>query len=237
MKREPGQTRLVGVIGGMSWESSVTYYQILNREYRKRLGGHHSAPVLLHSVDFAPIEEMQRAGDWDGTARILIDAAQGLERAGAQLLLLATNTMHLVYPQLENATSVPWIHIADAVGGALRSADAKRPALLGTRFTMERDFYRSRLTELFELDVLVPNEEERTEIDRVIFEELVHGEIRTESRAFYSGVIDRLAEAGADSVILGCTEIGLLIRPEDSRLPVFDTTVTHASAAVEFLLR
>jgi len=221
----------------MSWESTVTYYQEINRDYQKRLGGYHSAPILIHSVDFSPIEEMQRADDWDGAGRALSAAAIGLERAGAGLLLLATNTMHLVFDRLESATSVPWIHIADPAGAALVSDGCTRVGLLGTRFTMERDFYRERLQNRFGLDVRVPAADERAQIDRIIFDELVHGELRDESRAFYQEVISRLARDGAQGVILGCTEIGLLVRPKESPLPVYDTAVLHAKAAVDWLLQ
>ncbi len=239
----------VGIIGGMSWESTVTYYQQINRGYHARRGGHHSAPLLIHSVDFGPIEEMQRAGDWAGTARILAEAARGLEMAGAGVLLLATNTMHLVFDDLVAATTLPWIHIADACGDALRRDGRRRVGLLGTRFTMEQDFYRHRLTGGHGLEILVPDSDERREIDRIIFDELVHGTIRRESRSVYMDVINGLAARGAEAVILGCTEIGLLVgdgpesaAPTDSpaevpSLPLYDTAVIHATAAVEWLLQ
>lgn len=219
----------------MSWESTVPYYQIINTEFHRHLGGYHSAPILLHSVDFAVIEEMQRTDNWEAAARVLAEAAWGLERLGAQLLLLATNTMHLVFAQLESATSVPWIHIADAVGSSLQKAQVKKPILLGTRFTMERDFYRARLLKNYGIDVFLPGSEERREIDRIIFGELVHGVIKDTSRDYFKRVIERLTGAGADSAILGCTEIGLLIRAEDSDVPVFDSAELHARAAVERL--
>ncbi|MDA3948145.1 MAG: amino acid racemase, partial [Spirochaeta sp.] len=206
----------VGIIGGMSWESTVTYYQKLNRRYNARWGGHSSAPVIIHSVDFAAIEAMQRSGDWDGAAAILAEAAIGLERAGATVLLLATNTMHLVFDELVAATHVPWIHIADATGEALQRDGHTTVGLLGTRFTMEEQFYRGRLADRYGLNVLTPEATERREIDRIIFEELVHGTIREETRRYYRSVISAFADAGAEAVILGCTEIGLLFDADDA---------------------
>lgn len=229
--------KLVGIIGGMSWESTVSYYQAINRGYNAIKGGHHSAPLLIHSVDFGPIEALQRSGDWDGTAEILSEAAAGLERAGVGLLLLATNTMHLVFDRLVEASSVPWVHIADATGNALTADRRESVALLGTRFTMEKEFYRSRLSQRFGVEVVVPDAQERREIDRIIFEELVHGTIRDESRGLYRTVIERLAGEGADAVILGCTEIGLLVDPEEISIPTYDTAQLHAAAAVEWLIR
>jgi aspartate racemase len=233
----------VGIIGGMSWESTVTYYQELNRRYNARWGGHSSAPVIIHSVDFAAIEAMQRSGDWDGAAAVLAEAAIGLERAGATVLLLATNTMHLVFDRLQAATTVPWIHIADATGAALQRDGRTTVGLLGTRFTMEEEFYRGRLADRFGLNVLTPEATERREVDRIIFEELVHGTIREESRRYYRSVISALADAGAEAVILGCTEIGLLFdtgnpstdsgKPAPS-IPLYDTTILHVEAALAF---
>lgn len=228
--------RVVGIVGGMSWESTVSYYQMINTEYNAVRGGHHSAPILLHSVDFAPIEEMQRAGDWNAAASRLASAARGLERAGAGLLLLATNTMHLVFDELVSATSVPWDHIADATGRSLQKDRRKRVALLGTRFTMEEPFYRDRLERQFDLDVRVPTGEDRQKIDRIIFEELVHGTIREDSRKIYHEIIGRLTADGADSVVLGCTEIGLLVDPKDLPIPAYDTARLHALSAVAWLL-
>lgn len=225
----------IGIIGGMSWESTSHYYQEINRRYHQRLGGHHSAPIVLYSVDFAPIEAMQRADDWHGLAEILVDAAGRLERAGADVLLLATNTMHLVFDELTSRTTAPWIHIADPAGAALHRDGYRRVGLLGTRFTMERPFYRDRLSERYGLDIVVPDAAERAEVDRVIFEELVHGVIRDESRAYYQRVIRRLGEEGAEAVILGCTEIGLLVDAAASPVAAYDTTALHAAAAVEWV--
>lgn len=226
----------VGIIGGMSWESTLAYYREINRGYNGALGGHASAPILIYSVDFAPIEAMQRRGDWDGTAEILAAAAAGLERAGARFLLLATNTMHLVYDRLVEATTVPWIHIADATGEALARDGRTTVGLLGTRFTMEQPFYRDRLTAGYGLSVLVPDDDARREVDCVIFDELVHGETLASSRETYRSVMATLVNRGAEAIILGCTEIGLLVSPEDASVPLYDTTLVHAAAAVERLL-
>jgi aspartate racemase len=228
--------RIVGILGGMSWESTVTYYQEINRRYHTVRGGHHSAPLLIHSVDFAPIEKMQRSGDWAGTAEILVAAARGLERAGAGLLLLATNTMHLVFPELESATAAPWIHIADAAGAALRRDGVGKIGLLGTRFTMEEPFYRERLAAHFGIETIVPDEAGRREVDRVIFEELVHGRVQESSRDRFLREMAGLADRGAAAIVLGCTEIGLLVAADDSPLPTYDTALLHAAAAVDWLL-
>ncbi|MFW5827457.1 MAG: aspartate/glutamate racemase family protein [Alkalispirochaeta sp.] len=230
------QQEVLGIIGGMSWESTVTYYQEINRRYNARRGGHHSAPLLINSVDFAPIEAMQRSGDWSGTARILIDAARALHRAGATVLLLATNTMHLVLDELADAVALPWIHIADATGEALAGAGIARVGLLGTRFTMEQPFYRDRLADRFGVEVVVPAEDDRRLVDEIIFSELVHGHFTETSREHYREVMQRVAAAGADAVVFGCTEIGLLVGGEDSPVAVYDTTQLHAAAAVERLL-
>jgi aspartate racemase len=228
--------RIVGILGGMSWESTVTYYQEINRRYHAVRGGHHSAPLLIHSVNFAPIEGMQRSGDWGGTAGILTTAARGLEAAGAGLLLLATNTMHLVFPELEEATATPWVHIADATGAALRRDGISTIGLLGTRFTMEEPFYRDRLAARFGIETIVPDEAGRREIDRVIFEELVHGTTAQSSRERFRREMAGLAAAGAGAIVLGCTEIGLLVGSGDSELPTYDTALLHAAAAVDWLL-
>ncbi|HYE49062.1 MAG TPA: aspartate/glutamate racemase family protein [Azospirillaceae bacterium] len=226
--------RTLGLIGGMSWESTALYYRHLNEIAKERLGGLHSAPVLLHSFDFDEIARLQGAGDWDTAAGLLTDAARGLERAGAEALLICTNTMHLVAGQVQAAVGVPLLHIADATGEALRRAGCRRPVLLGTRFTMEKEFYRGRLAERFGIDALVPDEAGRGLVHRVIYEELCRGEVRAESRAAYLAEIARLP--GADAVILGCTEIGMLIGAGDLDLPVFDTTRLHAEAAMDFAL-
>jgi aspartate racemase len=220
----------------MSWESTALYYRALNEGVATRLGGFHSADLLLDSVDFADIERMQAADDWDGATVLLGTRARALAEAGAEFLVLATNTMHLVAEGIETVAGIPLLHIADPTGSALVAAGHSRVGLLGTRFTMERDFYAARLRERFGLDVLVPDAADRDTVHRVIYDELVHGVVTEESRDAYRAVIDRLVAAGADSVILGCTEITLLVGPADSPVPVFDTTALHAAAAVDRML-
>lgn len=228
--------KTIGVIGGMSWESSAEYYRLLNRHTKTRLGGHHNARSLMLTVDFAPIEAYQRAGDWSALARQMADAACHLERGGAELIMLATNTMHRVCDAIEQAISVPFLHIADPTGAALRAAGIERVGLLGTRYTMEQTFYTGRLRERYGLDTLVPDEAGRADVHRIIYDELCHGVVDDASRAVYRRVIEALAARGAQAVILGCTEITLLIKQEDSVLPVFDTTALHAQAAVEWAI-
>jgi aspartate racemase len=225
--------RCIGLIGGMSWESSIEYYRLLNRGVQRRLGGHHSARLLFASVDFEPIKQAQHAGDWAAATAPLVDAARQLERGGADFALLCTNTMHKVFDDLQAATPLPFLHLADATGERLRGAGVRRVGLLGTAFTMEQDFYRGRLATRFGLDVVVPDAADRALVHRVIYDELCRGEVREDSRAAYAGVIARLRAQGAEAVILGCTEITLLVRPEDSVLPVFDTTQIHCDAALE----
>ncbi|MCC8394362.1 aspartate/glutamate racemase family protein [Paraburkholderia sp. MMS20-SJTR3] len=228
--------KTIGVIGGMSWESSTEYYRLLNRHAKARLGGHHNARSLLLTVDFAEVEANQRAGDWAALGKQMADAASQLERGGADLVILATNTMHRVCDSIERAISVPFLHIADPTGEALRAAGVERVGLLGTRYTMEQEFYTGRLRERFGLDTLVPDDAERADVHRIIYDELCHGNVEAESRRVYQRVIEHLAARGAQAVILGCTEITLLIKPEDSVLPVFDTTALHAQAAVEWAI-
>lgn len=213
--------KTIGLLGGMSWESTIPYYRLINEGIKQRLGGLHSAQVLLHSVDFHEIEECQRRGEWDKTGDILAEAALGLQRAGAEGIVLCTNTMHKV---------------ADATGRAITGAGMTRVALLGTRYTMEQDFYRGRLTEQFSINCLIPEADERAKINQIIFEELCLGKFTEASRAYYAQVIARLAEQGAQGVIFGCTEIGLLVPEERSVLPVFDTAAIHAEDAVAFML-
>lgn len=226
----------LGLLGGMSWESTAEYYRLINQGVGSRLGGLHSAPLLIHSVDFAGIAARQRNGDWAGAAEELVTAARGLERAGAAALLLCTNTMHNVAAVIEGAVGVPLLHIVDPTGAALQEAGVRRAALLGTRYTMELPFWRERLAARYGVELLVPGEEERAEVHRVIYDELCRGLISATSRASYGRTIARLGAAGAEAVILGCTEITLLLRAADSPLPVFDTTALHAQAAVEFLV-
>jgi len=228
--------RMIGLLGGMSWESTAEYYRLLNRGVAERLGELHSARLLLHSVNFAEVAAMQRAGDWAAAGVLLGEAASALERAGAEAIVLATNTMHQVAPAIEGAIGVPFIHIVDPTGSALAANGVRRAGLLGTRYTMELPFWRDRLAKNFGIELVVPDEADRELVHRVIFDELCRGRIDPASREAYVGVVDRLGSAGADAVIFGCTEIGLLLRPEDVRLPAYDTTVLHAEAAVQFAL-
>jgi len=228
--------RTIGILGGMSWQSSVDYYRHINEGVAARLGGYHSARMLMLSVDFAEIEALQAAGDWDGAGRLLADDARALEAGGASAIVLATNTMHRVAVVIEAAVNIPLLHIADPTAGAIRAAGLTRVALLGTRYTMEQEFYRGRLTDEFGLDLLVPDEPDRTLVHDVIFDELVHGIVRDESRAVYQAVVARLIERGAEGVILGCTEIGLLLSASNVPVPVFDTAILHCEAAVCWVL-
>ncbi|WP_186201490.1 aspartate/glutamate racemase family protein [Burkholderia gladioli] len=226
--------KTIGLIGGMSWESSAEYYRMINRASKARHGGHHNAKSVMVTVDFAEIEALQRARDWDALGARMADAARQLQAAGADVVVLTTNTMHRVADAIERALTLPFLHIADPTGAALRAAGVERVALLGTRYTMELPFYAARLAERFGIEVLTPDAEDRDTVHRVIYEELCHGLIEPASRAAYAAIIGRLAARGAQAVILGCTEITLLIGERDSPLPVFDTTALHAQAAVEF---
>ena len=228
--------KCIGLLGGMSWESTVSYYQALNRGVRAKLGGLHSARVLLNSVDFAEIERLQHAGDWPATARLLAAEARKLQDGGADFLLIGTNTMHKVAPEIEAAIDIPLLHIADATARRLQADGIQRVGLLGTRFTMEQDFYKGRLQTHFGLEVLVPAEAERERIHRIIYDELCLGEIRDASRAEYLAIIAGLAAAGAEAVILGCTEIALLVGEAQAAVPLYDTTAIHAEAAVTLAL-
>jgi aspartate racemase len=227
--------KTIGLIGGMSWESSAHYYRILNQETARRLGGLHSAPVIMHSVDFAPIAEMQSAGNWDAAGRQLNTVAQGLVRAGAEVLGLATNTMHVVSDIMLEGVGTPFIHIADPTAQALLGDGYDTVGLLGTRFTMEMDFYKQRLVS-HGLNVLVP-EVDHTNLNGIIYEELCKGIVREESRRIYQAAIDRMAARGAQAAILGCTEIGMLIDDATSTLPTYDTTDLHARALVDAALQ
>lgn len=228
--------KTIGLIGGMSWESSAEYYRIVNETVKARLGGLHSAQCLMYSVDFADIERLQHEGRWDEAGQVMAEAAQRLERGGADVVVLCTNTMHKLAAYIENAVSIPMLHIADPTAAAIRAAGITRVGLLGTAFTMEQDFYRGRLSEKFGLDVLIPDRAERELIHRVIYEELVLGVIEAKSREEYKRIIARLVEGGAQGIILGCTEIMLLISPQDCPVPSFDTTTLHAVAAANFSL-
>ncbi|MBW2388132.1 MAG: aspartate/glutamate racemase family protein [Deltaproteobacteria bacterium] len=228
--------KTIGLLGGMSWESTVSYYQAINRGIAARLGGLHSAKMLLYSTDFEEIELLQRQGNWDRAGAELAAAARSLEGAGADFIVLATNTMHKVAPAIEDALTIPFLHIADATAAKIASAGLEKVGLLGTRFTMEQDFYRGRLCETHGLEVLIPPEQDRARVHAVIYDELCHGEIRPGSRAEYRRIVDDLVAQGADGVILGCTEIGLLIDQQDAAVPLFDTAQIHAECAVEHAL-
>ncbi|MEO1576801.1 MAG: aspartate/glutamate racemase family protein [Pseudomonadota bacterium] len=227
--------KTIGVIGGMSWESTELYYRRLNEAVRQRVGGLHSAPIVLHSVDFAPIEACQMAGDWDGAADILCDAARGLEAAGADFFLIATNTMHHVAKPVADAVAIPLLHLGDATARHAVDRGLTHVGLLGTRFTMEMPFYTDRLAD-HGLTVSTPNDEDRAIVHRVIYDELCNGVIDDTSRAHYVRVIASLAFDGADAVILGCTEIGLLVTPEHTDVPLLDTTQIHVDAAIDVAL-
>jgi aspartate racemase len=224
---------VIGLIGGMSWESSAEYYRIINREVRSRLGGVHSARSLMWSVDFGEIERLQLHGDWDELTELMKDAAVRLERGGADFVLICTNTMHRMADAVAAAINIPLLHIADPTAQKIKSAGFSRIGLLGTNFTMEQDFYKGRLKDAFGLDVLVPEADDRRVVHDIIYKELVAGEVRPESRAAYREIIGRLIRRGVQAIILGCTEIMLLVSEEDSAVPLFDTTTIHAIAAVD----
>ena len=224
--------KTIGLIGGMSWESTVPYYRLINEYVKDALGGLHSAKIALYSVEFDEIEKCQSEDRWDDAAKILADAAAGLEKCGADFILICTNTMHKVFDQVQAAVNVPLLHIADATGEALKEAGIQKVGLLGTRYTMQQDFYKGRLAQAG-FEVRVPAERYIEELNRIIFEELCVGVIREESRQTFVRAIEDLKDQGCEGIILGCTEIGLLVRPEDSCLPTFDTTVIHAQAAAK----
>ncbi len=228
--------KTIGLIGGMSWESSIEYYRIINEAVRDKLGPLHSAQSLMYSVDFAEIEMLQREGRWEEATAIMIAAAKRLERGGADLLLICTNTMHKMAEEVQQAVRIPLLHIADATAAQVCSRGIKRIGLLGTRFTMEEDFYKGRLTSRYGLDVVIPNPVDRALVHRIIYEELVLGQVNAASRSEYLRIVDQLRSNGAEGVILGCTEIGLLVQQQDCAIPLFDTTRIHALAAVELAL-
>ena len=225
--------KTIGLIGGMSWESTVPYYRQINETIKARLGGLHSAKIVLYSVDFHEIERLQHAGDWEAAGAVLAEAARSLEAAGADFLVLCTNTMHKVAPGIEAAVRIPLLHIADPTAVELKRAGHSTVGLLGTRFTMEQAFYRDRLSERHGLRVIVPGPQDRETVHRIIYEELCLGVVTPESRSEYRRVIESLASQGAQAIILGCTEISLLVNQQDSAVPLFDTTAIHARAAAE----
>lgn len=228
--------KVIGLLGGMSWESSLIYYKAINEGVRQRLGGLHSARLLMYSFDFAELEELQRAQDWKTSATMLIEASKKLEQGGADFLLIGTNTMHIVAEQVADEINIPLLHIADAVGEKLANNNIDKVGLLGTAFTMTEAFYRVRLQENFGLDVITPHKEDRQVIHDVIYNELCQGKVQPESKQAYLKIIEKMAEEGAQAVILGCTEIGLLIQQEDCKLPLYDTVQIHAHKAVDMAL-
>ena len=229
--------KTIGLIGGMSWESSIEYYRIINETAKAKLGGLHSAKSMMYSVDFAEIEILQHQGKWAEAAEMLIDAARNLENGGADFIVLCTNTMHKVAEDIQATVKIPLLHIADATAQLVKDSGIQKIGLLGTRFTMEEEFYKGRLSQKYGLSVIVPNAQEREIVHRVIYDELVVGNIQEHSKEQYIGIIEQMVSQGAEGVILGCTEIGLLVHQEDSRVPLFDTTRIHAEAAVEYALK
>ncbi len=228
--------KTIGMLGGMSWESTASYYRMLNEGIKQRLGGLHSARICMHSVDFAEIETLQHQGDWQATADILCDAARSIEAGGADFLMICTNTMHKVAPQIEAAISIPLLHIADATAERLQEDGIMRVGLLGTRFTMEQEFYKGRLSERYGIEVVVPDTAQRELVHDVIYSELCLGRVEDASRRAYLAVIDELAQQGAQGVILGCTEIAMLVAQRDTSVRLYDTTAIHAQKAVAFAL-
>jgi len=228
--------KTIGLIGGMSWESSLEYYRILNETVKERLGGLHSAKAMMYSVDFEEIEKLQHKGDWKKLTEIMIDAAQRVEKGGADLLVICTNTMHKMADDVQKNISIPLLHIADATAGAVKKKGLKKTALLGTKFTMEGDFYKKRLKEKYTIETIIPDDGERQEIHDVLYNELCLGIIKQTSKERYLEIINNLVSRGAEGIILGCTEIPMLIKQEDVEVPVFDTTEIHAKAAVEFAI-
>ncbi|MCB8960431.1 MAG: aspartate/glutamate racemase family protein [Ardenticatenales bacterium] len=224
--------KTIGLLGGMSWESTELYYRWINEGIKSRLGGLHSAKIAMVSVDFQEIEVLQHAGDWEKAGQVLAEAGRQVEAAGADFLLICTNTMHKVAPQIEAAINIPILHLADATADRIKAQGIKRVGLLGTNFTMEQDFYRGRLTDKHGLDVLVPSPEDRQIIHRIIYDELVLGEVRESSRQAYLTIMDKLRDQGAEAIIEGCTEIVLLVQQQHTDIPLFDTTAIHAEAAV-----
>ncbi|HHL2558792.1 TPA: aspartate/glutamate racemase family protein [Yersinia enterocolitica] len=229
--------KVLGLIGGMSWESTIPYYRMINQHVKEQLGGLHSARIILYSVDFHEIEQLQAKGDWQTAGQVLSDAALSLKRAGAEVVVVCTNTMHKVADDIETASGLPLLHIADATAAQIKQQGIHKIGLLGTRYTMEQDFYRGRLTEKHHIDVITPNRVDREIINRIIYEELCLGIISETSRQEYRRIIGHLEEQGAQGIILGCTEITLLVNAQDATVPVFDTTAIHAKAAAQYALQ
>lgn len=228
--------KTIGLIGGMSWESSIVYYELINKKTKEMMGGHHCCQSLMYTVDFNEIVRLQHEGKWEELDTIMADAATRLEKGGADIVVLCTNTMHLCSQAIENSISIPFLHIAEAAGLEIAKCRLKKIGLLGTKFTMEKDFYKKVLSEKFGIEVIIPNEQEREKVHEIIYGELVHGQIKDTSREMFKTIIKNLEESGAEGVILGCTEIPLLISASDVNIPVFDTTRLHAEKAVEWAL-
>ncbi len=226
----------IGLIGGMSWESSQVYYEIINKKVRETLGGFHSSKCIMESVDFAEIEKLQHIGDWNTLNKIMIESARNLENAKADFIVLCTNTMHLCSEEITNNINIPFLHIAVATGKKIKEKNINKVLLLGTKFTMEKDFFKKILHYDYGIEVIIPNKDDREIVHKVIYEELVHGEIKPKSKENYQKIINNSIKNGAEGVILGCTEIPLLIKSEDVKIPVFDTTRIHAESAVKFAL-
>jgi aspartate racemase len=229
--------KIIGLIGGLSWESSIEYYRLINQLAREKLGGLHSAECVMYSFDFAEIEALQASGQWDEATQRMITAAQRIERAGADFVLICSNTMHKMADDVQANIKIPLLHLADATAERIKACGLHKIGLLGTRFTMQENFYKGRLSDKFGLEVLVPDEQDRQIVDRVIYDELCLGEIKPESKARYVEIMRKLVKAGAEGIILGCTEITLLVNQGDSSVPLFDTTAIHAEVAVDYALR
>ena len=228
--------KTIGLIGGMSWESSLEYYRIINETVREQLGGLHSARIVMHSFDFAQIAELQNKGDWNQAAKLLADAAKRLEQAGAEVLVICTNTMHKSADHVQENVHIPLLHIADATAEQIKARELKKVGLLGTKFTMEEDFYKGRLSDKHGIEVIIPDEHERQIINQIIFDELCVGQIKQDSKENFRRIMQNLAENGAEGIILGCTEICLLVEQQDVEIPLFDTTTIHATSAARFAL-
>lgn len=229
--------KILGLIGGMSWESTIPYYRMINQQIKAQLGGLHSAKIILYSVDFHEIEQLQAKGDWQTAAKVLSDAAVSLKLAGAEVVVVCTNTMHKVADDIEAASGLPLLHIADATAAKIKQQGINKIGLLGTRYTMEQDFYRGRLTEKHDIEVITPNSVDREVINRIIYEELCLGGIDDSSRQEYRRIMGKLEQQGVQGIIFGCTEITLLVNAQDAHVPVFDTTAIHATAAAEYALK
>jgi len=228
--------KVIGLLGGMSWESSLEYYRIINETVKERLGGLHSAKCILYSLDFQEIETLQHEGKWDALTKIMIESSINLEKAGADLVLICTNTMHKMANEVQNAIQIPLLHIADAAADKVKEKNLKKVGLLGTKYTIEQDFYKGRIKEKYNIDVIIPGTDEREDVHNVIFDELCLGQVKDESREKYKKIIKNLAKNGAEGIILGCTEIPLLINQKDLAIPIFDTTLIHCISAVDYAL-